>query len=120
MKVQQGDIYWIDLGEPKGSEPGYRRPFVIVQNDVFNQSRLKTVVVCALTSNLRLSESPGNVFIKKGIANLPKDSVVNITQLITVDEMDFEDKIGTLPFSLIHKIIDGLNLLLNPVDDFNV
>lgn len=75
MTIKQGDIFWIDLDDPKGSERGFRHPHVVIQNDVFNKSRINTVVVCALTSNLKLAEAPGNVLLKKGDANLPKDSV---------------------------------------------
>ena len=82
MSIRQGDIYWIDLGDPEGSEPGYRHPHVVVQNNVFNKSRINTIVVCALTSNLKRAEVPGNVLLKKGEANLKKDSVVNISQVV--------------------------------------
>jgi mRNA interferase MazF len=84
--IHQGDVYWINLGTPKGSEPGYRHPYVVIQNDVFNCSRISTVVVCTLTSNLKRAESPGNVLLEKGEANLTKQSVVNITQIFTIDK----------------------------------
>jgi mRNA interferase MazF len=116
MKVRQGDIYWIDLGDPEGSEPGYRHPHVVVQNNVFNNSRLNTVVVCALTSNLKRSAAPGNVLLKKGEANLKKDSVANITQLVTVDKADLIEQIGTLPPARVREIIDGIRLLIEPRD----
>ena len=86
MVIHQGDVYWINLGTPKGAEPGYRHPYVVIQNDVFNCSRISTVVVCALTSNLKRAESPGNVLLEKGEANLTKQSVVNITQIFTIDK----------------------------------
>ena len=86
MVIHQGDVYWINLGTPKGSEPGYRHPYVVIQNDVFNCSRISTVVVCTLTSNLKRAESPGNVLLEKGEANLTKQSVVNITQIFTIDK----------------------------------
>jgi mRNA interferase MazF len=79
MVVHQGDIYWIDLGEPAGSEPGYSHPHVVVQNNVFNRSRINTVVVCALTSNLKRAAAPGNVLLGAGEANLPKQSVVVVS-----------------------------------------
>ena len=88
MVIRQGDVYWVDLGDPSGSGPGYVHPHVVVQNDVFNKSRLNTVVVCALTSNLHRAEIPGNVLLAEGEANLPKPSVVNVTQLFTVDKRD--------------------------------
>jgi len=95
MVVRQGDVFWIDLGEPSGSESGYRHPHVVIQNNVFNRSRISTVVVCELTSNIRRADSPGNVLLKKGEANLPKQSVVNISQIFTVDKRDLTEKIGT-------------------------
>ncbi len=85
MVVQQGDVFWADFGEPRGSEPGYIRPCVIIQSDIFNQTDIRTVVVCLLTSNLRRGVAPGNVSLRKGEANLPKSSVVNITQIYTID-----------------------------------
>lgn len=114
MMVRQGDIYWIELGDPKGPEPGYRHPHIVVQNNVFNGSRLGTVVVCALTSNVARAAAPGNVLLKKGEANLRKDSVVNITQLVTVDKSDLAEKIGSLPPSRMLEIIDGIKLLIEP------
>ncbi len=80
ITVRQGDIYRVDLGDPEGSEPGYRHPHVVVQNSVINTSRINTVVLFALTSNLKRAAVPGNVLVQKGEANLPKDSVVNVTQ----------------------------------------
>ncbi|MBI4715074.1 MAG: type II toxin-antitoxin system PemK/MazF family toxin [Nitrospirae bacterium] len=114
MVIRQGDIFWVDLGVPSGSSPGYRHPHVVVQNNLFNQSKINTVVVCALTSNLKRSAAPGNVLLAKGEANLKKASVVNISQLVTVDKSDLLEKIGTLSLSRIVQIIAGLNLLLEP------
>ena len=84
--ISQGDLFWVDLGEPSGSRSGFRRPFVMVRNDVFNRSRLTTAIVCALTSNLRRAEAPGNVLLPRGEGKLSKDSVVNVTQLFTIDK----------------------------------
>jgi mRNA interferase MazF len=117
MTIRQGDIYWVRLGAPKGSEPGFCHPHVVVQNDVFNASRIKTVVVCALTSNLKRAQAPGNVTLQKGEANLPKKSVVNISQLLTVDKTDLTEKIGTLTFKRTQEIIAGIKLLLDPLPD---
>ncbi len=114
MKIRQGDIYWIDLGDPGGSAPGYRHPHVVVQNNIFNESRIGTVVVCALTSNLKRAAAPGNVLLKKGEANLPKDSVVNISQLVTVDKTDLAEKMGSLSSTRIKKVIEGIRLLVEP------
>lgn len=114
MSVQQGDIYWIDLDIPEGSGPGYRHPHVVIQNNVFNESRISTVVVCAITSNLKRAKSPGNVLLKKGEGGLKKDSVVNITQIITVDKSDLGERIGALSKSRTKQIIDGIGLLIEP------
>ncbi len=114
MVIKQGDLFWLDLDEPSGSEPGYRHPHVVIQNNVFNRSRINTVVVCALTSNLKRAKAPGNVLLDKGEGNLPKQSVVNISQLITVDKWMLDEKIGTLSPRRVRQILDGLNLLLEP------
>ena len=112
--IRQGDIYWVDLGEPIGSEPGFRHPHVVVQNDVFNGSRIDTVVVCALTSNLQRAEAPGNVLLKPGEANLPKQSVVNVSQIFTVDKRQLEEKIGSLSTLRVREILEGIRLVLEP------
>jgi mRNA interferase MazF len=114
--INQGDIFWINLGEPSGSEPGYIHPFVVIQNNIFNKSRINTVVVCSITSNLKRAQSPGNVLLSLDEANLPKPSVINISQIYTVDKKDLVEKIGTLDLEKIQKILDGLNLLLEPRD----
>ncbi len=114
MVIRQGDVYWVDLGEPSGSEPGYRHPCVVVQNNVFNQSRIRTVVVCALTSNLKRAEAPGNVLLEKGEANLPKQSVVNVSQIFTVDKTQLGDHIGTLSPRRVRQILAGILLVLTP------
>ncbi len=114
MEIRQGDVYWVDLGEPSGSEPGCRHPCVVVQNDVFNQSRIRTVVVCALTSNLKRAEAPGNVLLEKGEANLPKQSVVNVSQIFTVDKTQLGDYIGALSPRRVRQILAGILLVLTP------
>jgi len=114
LDIKQGDIYWIDFGIPEGSEPGYRHPHVVIQNNVFNASKINTVVVCALTSNLKWTKSPGNVLLKKGEANLPKDSVVNVSQIETIDRSFLAGKIGSLSSSRIKQIIEGVKLLMEP------
>lgn len=116
MNPKQGDIFWIDFGIPKGSGPGYRHPHVVIQNNVFNQSRINTVVVCAITSNMKRAEAPGNVLLTKGEGNLQKDSVVNISQIVTVDKVDLIEKIGSLSPSRTKEIIQGVKLLLEPRD----
>ena len=114
MVIRQGDVFWIDLGTPSGSAPGYLHPYVVIQNDIYNQSRLQTVVVCSLTSNLKRAEVPGNVLLDEGEADLPKRSVVNVSQLYTVDKDDLIERIGTLSAERIQQILDGIYLLLEP------
>lgn len=114
MVINQGDIFWIDFTAPDGSEPGYRHPHVVIQNNLFNRSRINTVVVCTLTSNFKRASSPGNVILKKGEANLPKKSVVNISQLFTVNKSDLSEKIGTLSKDRISQILKGIKILMEP------
>ncbi|MCA9987186.1 MAG: type II toxin-antitoxin system PemK/MazF family toxin [Anaerolineales bacterium] len=114
MVIRQGDIYWLDLGDPVGSAPGYRHPHLVVQNDLFNASRISTAVVCALTSNLKRGSAPGNVVLQQGEANLPKASVVNISQVYTVDKELLTEKIGTLSGRRMLEVLAGLQLLLEP------
>ncbi|MCK5508111.1 MAG: type II toxin-antitoxin system PemK/MazF family toxin [Desulfobacterales bacterium] len=114
MVINQGDVFWIELSEPSGSEPGYRHPHVVIQNNLFNRSRINTVVVCTLTSNLKRSNAPGNVTLSKGEASLPKKSVVNISQLFTVNKSDLSEKIGTLSKDRISQILTGIRLLTEP------
>ena len=114
MVINQGDIYWVDLGEPSASEPGYRHPHVVVQNNIFNRSQLRTVVVCALTSNLKRAQAPGNVLLESGEGNLPKQSVVNVSQIYTVDKSQLDEYIGTLSSERIREIINGIKLVVEP------
>jgi len=116
MVISQGDVYWVEVEEPSGSEPGYTHPHVIVQNNLYNQSKIQTVIVCVLTSNLKYADVPGNVLLKKGEANLPKASVVNVSQMLTVDKSQLGEYIGTLPQNRIHEILDGIYLFLEPRD----
>ena len=114
MVINQGDVFWIELRKPKGSEPGYRHPHLVIQNNLFNRSRINTVVVCALTSNLIRGNAPGNVTLNKGEANLPKKSVVNISQIFTVNKSDLTEKIGTLSNNRIIQVLQGIRLLTEP------
>ena len=116
MVIRQGDVYWVDFGRPRGSAPGYRRPCVVIQNNVFNRSPITTAVVCALTSNLRRAEAPGNVQLRRGEANLSKRRVANISQLYTVDRSSLGGKIGTLAPERFLEIVSGIHLLLEPRD----
>ncbi|MBD1811717.1 type II toxin-antitoxin system PemK/MazF family toxin [Microcoleus vaginatus DQ-U2] len=114
MVINQGDIFWVELDEPSGSEPGYLHPHVIIQNNLFNRSRINTVVVCVLTSNLRRANSPGNVLLEAGEADLPEQSVVNVSQILTIDKSQLGEKIGTLSAERVGQILDGIRLVLEP------
>ncbi len=114
--IKQGDVFWVNLSAPSGSGPGYRHPHVVVQNTVFNRSRIHTVVVCTITSNLQRAASPGNVLLSKGEANLPKQSVVNVTQLFTVDKDDLDEKVGKLSPQRLQDVLAGIQLVLQPRD----
>jgi mRNA interferase MazF len=116
MVIKQGEIYWVDLGDPRGSEPAFRHPHIVIQNNLFNSSRLNTVVVCTLTSSLKRADAPGNVLLQKGEANLLKQSVVNITQIFTVNKSDLEEKIGKVSEARLGEILDGIKLLTEPRD----
>lgn len=94
MVVAQGEIWWADLAEPRRSEPGYRRPVLVVQGDILNKTRIGTAVCCVLTSNLRLAEAPGNVALPANLTGLPRDPVAVVSQIATVDEVDFGERVG--------------------------
>ena len=110
-EVYQGEVYWLDFGHARGSAPAERHPCVVVQSDMFNRSRIATTVVCLITSNEFRSRSTGNVPLKKGDANLPKDSVVNVSQVLTVDRSELVERIGKLPAVTVDAIREGLQLL---------
>ena len=114
-RIKQGEVYWINLPEPKKSEPGFRRPCVVIQNDSFNRSRIKTTIICILTTNLRLGKAPGNVSLAKGDANLPRESVINISQILTVNKEDLspQEKIGQLTSSQLDRVIQGIKLAID-------
>ena len=116
MVIDQGDVFWVDLDDPSGSEPGYRHPHVVIQNNVFNHSRINTVVVCPLTSNLTRAKAPGNVLLDEGEANLPKQSVVNVSQIFTVDKKSLSEKTGTLSRRRVRQILAGVRLVIEPRD----
>ena len=112
MVIERGEVWWADLGEPDGSEPGYRRPVVIVQSDAFNRSRLRTVIAIVLMTNLRLLEAPGNVLIPAKTSGLPKDSVANVSQLITLDRDFLQERAGQLRGQPMKDLETGLRLVL--------
>jgi len=105
-------VWWADLGDPDGAEPGYRRPVMIVQSDAFNRSRLRTVIAVALMTNVRLVEAPGNVLVPAKAAGLPKDSVANVSQVITVDRDFLLERAGRIRGQLLKDIENGLRLIL--------
>ncbi len=107
-------MFWAGVIEPSGSAPGYDRPYLIVQNDAFNRSRINTVVVCSLTSNLRRAGDPGNVLLVPGEADLPEQSVVNVSQILTIDKSQLRERIGTLSDERTREVLQGINLLLEP------
>ena len=116
MVIHQGEVYWLDLRSPIGSEPGYRRPCVVIQNDLFNASRIQTVLVCPLTTNLHQAASPGNVLLENDEAGLPRQSVVNVSQLIAADRDTFGQFVGTLSAHRVRQILDGIRLVLEPME----
>lgn len=114
--IRQGDVYWLDLGQPRGSEPGFRRPFVVVQNNLLNSSRIHPIVVCAITSNLKRTRAPGNVLLEPGEANLSVRSVVNVSQLYAVDRELFEEPLGALSPERMEEILAGVRFVIEPRD----
>lgn len=112
MVVKRGEIWWADLPEPTGSAPGYRRPVLIIQADVFNRALLKTSIVASITTNLDLGEMAGNVLLRKTQSNLPKDSVVNITQIFTLDKRLLLEHVGTISDKKLEQVDKGLRLVL--------
>ena len=111
--MERGEIWWAELPDPTASEPGFRRPVVVVQSNAFNRSRILTVIAVVLTSNLRLAEAPGNVLVPASDSGLPKDSVANVSQVITVDRTFLTERCGRLPMHLVKSIDDGLRLVLS-------
>ena len=113
MVVQRGEIWWTDLTEPRASEPGFKHPVLIVQADSFNRSRLRTVVAVILSSNVRLLDAPGNVLIPAKDSGLPRDSVANVTQYVTVDRDFLADRAGRIPGRILARIEAGIRLVLD-------
>lgn len=110
--IRQGDIWWADLPEPAGAGPGFRRPILVVQRNSINQSRIQTIVCVILTSNLRLASVPGNVLLAPEDTGLPKESVANVSQLITVDKRMFDEYVGPIPDDLLEKVLNGIEYIL--------
>ena len=111
--MRRGEIWWASLPDPHGSGPGFRTPVVIVQSDPFNESRINTVVVAVITSNLRLAAAPGNVVIERSVSTIPEDSVVNVSQVLTIDKRLLTENAGRLPDRILDAVVDGLQLVLS-------
>lgn len=112
MVIQRGEIWWADLPEPTGAEPGFRRPVLVIQADGFNRSRIATVIILVVTSNLRLAEAPGNVLLPRKITGLDKDSVANVSQIVTVDKGFLSEKVGSIPAFQLREIENGLRMVM--------
>ncbi|MGA1619133.1 MAG: type II toxin-antitoxin system PemK/MazF family toxin [Pirellulales bacterium] len=112
MVIAQGEVWWADLAEPIGSAPGYRRPVIILQSDPLNRSQISTVVCVVLTSNLRWSIAPGNVLLTAKQTGLDRDSVANVSQLVTIDKRQLIDRAGKLPRKQMESIFSGVDLIM--------
>lgn len=112
MVVARGEVWWADLSEPAGSGPGFRRPVIVVQGDPFNRSRIATVVCVPLTTNLRWADAPGNVFLRAQTTGLPRDSVANVSQIVTVDRSLLTERIGKLSGREIELVLAGIDVML--------
>lgn len=110
--IARGDVFWLDLGQPEGSLPARRRPVVVVQDDQFNASRLATTIVAVLTPNVALAAMPGNVLLPARSTGLPRDSVVNVTALVTADKAELVERAGSVPAALMSEVCGGLRLVL--------
>jgi len=113
MVIKRGEIWWAELADPRGSEPGYRRPVLVVQSDAFNRSRVSTVIVVAITSNVRLAEAPGNVLLSRRDSKLRRDSVINVSQVLTLDERFLVEKAGSLSDRIVEAVESGLRQVLS-------
>ena len=113
MVIRNGSVYWVDFSPGKGSEPMGRRPGLVVQNDILNDSKLNTVVMLAITSTLKFGELPGNVVLQKGEANMPRKCVINVTQIKSVDKQSLQEEIGTLSKKKMAEVYDGIKLVMS-------
>jgi mRNA interferase MazF len=111
--VQRGEVWWADFDEPAGSEPGYRRPVLLIQADAFSRSRLQTTIAVVLTSTVRLLDAPGNVLVPKAVSGLPKDSVANVSQIVTLDRDFLTERTGKVPSRVMAAVDAGLKLVLD-------
>ena len=113
MVVGQGEVWWVDLAEPRGSEPGFRRPVVVVQGDALNRSKLGTVLCVVLTSNVRWADAPGNVLLSSKGTGLPADSVANVSQIVTLDREAFLERTGKVGRAKLELIFSGIDIILD-------
>lgn len=113
MVVRRGEVWWAELGDPVGSEPGFRRPVLVIQANAYNASKLATVVVVAITSNLALADAPGNCRLRKADSGLPKPSVVNVSQVVTLDRQRLVRRVRALPAQVIQDVNNGLRQCLS-------
>ena len=112
MTVSQGEVWWADLGEPRGSKPGFRRPVLVVQGDALNRSRIATAVCVALTSNVKWASAPGNVLLSESATGLPKESVANVSQIVTLDKSELTVRAGKLPKAKLDLVLSGVDVVL--------
>ncbi|HVS31382.1 MAG TPA: type II toxin-antitoxin system PemK/MazF family toxin [Thermoanaerobaculia bacterium] len=112
MVVSQGEVWWADLEPPAGSGPGFRRPVVVVQGDPFNRSNISTVVCVPLTSNLAWADAPGNVLLQASLTGLPKDSVANVSQVVTLDKDVLTERVGKVARAKLELVLAGLDVVL--------
>jgi mRNA interferase MazF len=110
--IAQGEVWWADLADPSGSEPGYRRPIVVVQGDAFNRSAIRSVVTVPLTSNLRWADAPGNVRLSSRSTGLPRDSVANVSQVVTLDRSILTERVGKIPRAKVSLLLSGIDIVL--------
>ena len=111
--MNRGEIWWASLDEPRGSEPGYRRPVLIIQADSFNQSNIQTIICAVITSNTDISKAPGNIFLSKKDSKLPKDSVINVSQIITLDKYYLTDYVHNIKSTIMKDVDAGIKLVLD-------
>ena len=111
--MNRGQIWWAELNEPSGSDPGFKRPVLIIQSDNFNRSRISTAIAVIISSNLKLAQAPGNVFLSRKVSGLPKDSVVNVSQLVTIDRSFFVEQVSQLQQKYMRQVEKGLKLILS-------
>jgi mRNA interferase MazF len=114
--IRRRQVWWIDFAEPRGSEPGFRHPALVLQRDEVNASRISTVVVCVLTSNRALAAAPGNTLLPRKATGLGRDSVANASQIATVDKGDFIEQVGMVPSPLMRNVERGLRWFLDLED----